>query len=121
MTLAATFLRMAVKYGHSHTLRRVTKGEYDPEIGTAAETFTDEVVAAIPLRPGSFQMAGSLIVRDKAGVLIPALKDDGTLRDPPTSDDRVVDSLTGNESEIGAIDALIIKGGPIGWACDLGR
>lgn len=121
MTFAATVLRMATKYGHSHTLRRVVKGSYDPATGTTPETVTDETVVAIPLRPGSFTMAGTLVERDKAGVLIPSLKMDGTLRAPPTADDRVIDSLTGSESEIGDIQTLVIQGGPIGWACDLGR
>lgn len=121
MTFAATVLRLATKYGHSHTLRRVVKGAYDAATSTTPETVTDETLSAIPLRPGSFQMAGTLIERDKAGVLIPALKADGTLRAAPTSDDRVIDSLTGSESEIGDIQVLVIQGGPIGWACDLGR
>lgn len=121
MTFAVTLSRMVIKYGHPHTLKRVTKGAYDPETGQAAETVEEEEVTALPLRPGTTQMAGSLIVREKAGVLIPALDDTGSERAAPNTDDRIVDSLTGAESEIGAVDALIVQGGFIGWTCDLGR
>jgi hypothetical protein len=121
VTFAATLSRLVQKYGHAHTLKRVTKGAYDPATGTAAETIEEEEITAVPLRPGQTNMAGSLIVREKAGVLIPGLDDTGSERAAPNSDDRIVDSLTGAESEIGAVDALVIQGGFIGWACDLGR
>jgi hypothetical protein len=121
VTFVATVSRQVRKYGHLHTLKRVTKGAYDPATGQAAETVEEEEIIALPLSPGQVNMAGSLIVREKAGVLIPALDDTGDGRAAPNSDDRIVDSLTGAESEIGNIKPLIIQGGFIGWACDLGR
>lgn len=121
MTFATTLSRLVIKYGHTHTLKRVTKGAYDSNTGTTPETVEEEEVTALPLRPGQTQMAGSLIVREKAGVLIPGLDDAGSERAAPNTDDRIVDSLTGAESEIGAVDALVMQGGFIGWTCDLGR
>jgi hypothetical protein len=121
VTLATTLNRMVTKYGREFTLRRVTKGPYDPLTSQPSETATDEPVIAMVLDPGQYQMAGSLIVRDRAGVLIPALDDTGTERTAPGSDDRIVDDLTGAVHEIGRIRPIDIQGGPIGWACDLGR